>query len=134
VIKVTDILRHHCPTWHNADAGQISLAQLKVMSAVESRWTAALGGHVERCEDCAHARSAHNSCLMGEFSNGKSSAGKPFTGMSAMGRERRFAERQRGGGGLMGRDTCQQPRAIRQVPADEAAGMPARWSNEGRPQ
>ncbi len=40
----------------------MSLAQLKVMSAIESCRTAALGGHVERCEDCSHIRIAYNSC------------------------------------------------------------------------
>jgi hypothetical protein len=30
----------------------------------------ALGGHIERCEDCAHERVAYNSCLMGRSSNG----------------------------------------------------------------
>ena len=32
------------------------------MSAIETCRTAALGGHVERCEDCAHERVAYNSC------------------------------------------------------------------------
>src|SRR5436305_7565723 len=32
------------------------------MSAVELCRTAALGGHVERCQDCAHTRVAYNSC------------------------------------------------------------------------
>jgi hypothetical protein len=32
------------------------------MSAIELCRTAALGGHVEACEDCAHARVAYNSC------------------------------------------------------------------------
>jgi hypothetical protein len=32
------------------------------MSAIESCRTAALGGHVERCEDCSHVRIAYNSC------------------------------------------------------------------------
>lgn len=31
------------------------------MSAIESCRTAALGGHVERCEDCAHVHIAYNS-------------------------------------------------------------------------
>ena len=35
---------------------------MKVMSAIETCRTAALGGHVERCEDCAHERVAYNSC------------------------------------------------------------------------
>jgi len=40
----------------------VSLAQLKVMSAIETCRTAALGGHVEGCEDCGHRRIAYNSC------------------------------------------------------------------------
>jgi hypothetical protein len=31
--------------------GCVSLAQLKMMSAIETCRTAALGGHVERCEE-----------------------------------------------------------------------------------
>ncbi len=45
-----------------ANAGHVSLDQLKVMSAIETCRTAALGGHVERCEDCAHERISYNSC------------------------------------------------------------------------
>src|SRR6202030_2564421 len=40
----------------------VSLGQLKVMAAIESCRTAALGGHVARCEDCAHEVIAYNSC------------------------------------------------------------------------
>jgi hypothetical protein len=51
------------------------------MSAIESCRTAALGGHVARCEDCAYTTIAYNSCLMGKFHNGElaamSSAAKP---------------------------------------------------------
>ena len=43
----------HGPAWRAANAGHVSLGQLKVMSAIERCRTAALGGHVERCEDCA---------------------------------------------------------------------------------
>jgi hypothetical protein len=32
------------------------------MSAIESCRTAALGGHVERCEKCTHSRISYNSC------------------------------------------------------------------------
>jgi Zn finger protein HypA/HybF involved in hydrogenase expression len=35
---------------------------MKVMSAIESCRTAALGGHVARCEDCQHTTIAYNSC------------------------------------------------------------------------
>ena len=40
----------------------MSLGQLKVMSAIERCRTAALGGHVERCEACANLRISYNSC------------------------------------------------------------------------
>ena len=45
-----------------ANVGHVSLDQLKVMSAIESCRTAALGGHVARCEDCAHEIIAYNCC------------------------------------------------------------------------
>src|SRR5580698_10784673 len=32
------------------------------MSAIEACRTAELGGHIERCEDCAHTQIAYNSC------------------------------------------------------------------------
>jgi hypothetical protein len=40
----------------------VSLGQLKVMSAIERCRTAALGGHVDRCETCALLRISYNSC------------------------------------------------------------------------
>jgi hypothetical protein len=61
-LEVADIFRDHGPAWRRANVGHVSLGQLKVMSAIESCRTAALGGHVERCEDCAHTRIAYNSC------------------------------------------------------------------------
>jgi Zn finger protein HypA/HybF involved in hydrogenase expression len=61
-LEVADIFRAHGPAWRKANAGHVSLGQLKVMSAIENCRTAALGGHVERCEDCAHTRVAYNSC------------------------------------------------------------------------
>ncbi|MFQ3664506.1 MAG: IS91 family transposase [Sphingomonadaceae bacterium] len=50
------------PGYRLAHAGHLSLQQLKVMSAIETCRTAALGGHVEGCEDCGHLRIAYNSC------------------------------------------------------------------------
>jgi hypothetical protein len=61
-LEVADIFRDHGPAWRKANAGHVSLDQLKVMSAIESCRTAALGGHVARCEDCAYASIAYNSC------------------------------------------------------------------------
>jgi hypothetical protein len=61
-LEVADVFRAHGAAWRKANAGHVSLAQLKVMSAIESCRTSALGGHVECCEDCAHMRVAYNSC------------------------------------------------------------------------
>ena len=61
-LEVADIFRAHGAAWRKANAGHVSLGQLKVMSAIETCRTSALGGHVERCEDCAHERVAYNSC------------------------------------------------------------------------
>jgi hypothetical protein len=63
-LEVADILRGHGPAWRNANAGHVNLAALKVMSAIESCRTAALGGHVARCENtaCGYTAIAYNSC------------------------------------------------------------------------
>jgi hypothetical protein len=61
-LEVADIFRGHGPAWRRANAGHVSLGQLKVMSAIESCRTAALGGHVARCENCAHTQISYNSC------------------------------------------------------------------------
>jgi hypothetical protein len=61
-LEVADIFRGHGPAWRRANAGHVSLAQLKVMSAIENCRTAALGGHVARCADCSHTQIAYNSC------------------------------------------------------------------------
>ena len=61
-LDIADIFRAHGPAWRQAQAGHLSLGQLKVMSAIEACRTAELGGHVERCEDCDHVRVAYNSC------------------------------------------------------------------------
>jgi hypothetical protein len=61
-LEVADIFRGHGPAWRRANAGHVSLGQIKVMSAIERCRTAALGGHVARCEKCDHTHIAYNSC------------------------------------------------------------------------
>jgi hypothetical protein len=63
-LEVADILRDHGSAWRDANRGHVSLDQLKVMSAIERCRTAALGGHVARCENpaCGHTEIAYNSC------------------------------------------------------------------------
>jgi len=52
-LDVADIFRDHGAAWRRANAGHVSLDQMKVMSAIERCRTVALGGHVARCEGCA---------------------------------------------------------------------------------
>jgi hypothetical protein len=61
-LEVADIFRAHGASWRIANAGHVSLGQLKVMSAIERCRTAALGGHVAVCQDCGHGQIAYNSC------------------------------------------------------------------------
>jgi hypothetical protein len=61
-LEVADIFRAAGDSYRAAQAGHLSLAQLKVMSAIRNCRTAALGGHLEGCEDCGHLRIAYNSC------------------------------------------------------------------------
>jgi Putative transposase/Transposase zinc-binding domain len=63
-LEVADIFRDHGPAWRDANRGHVSLDQMKVMTAIERCRTAALGGHVARCENdaCGHTVIAYNSC------------------------------------------------------------------------
>jgi len=61
-LEVADIFRNHGAAWRSANAGHVSLDQMKVMSAIERCRTVALGGHVARCENCAQTVIAYNSC------------------------------------------------------------------------
>jgi Transposase zinc-binding domain len=63
-LEVAEIFRGRGPAWRQANAGHVSLEQLKVMSAIENCRTAELGGHVVRCENetCAHTEIGYNSC------------------------------------------------------------------------
>jgi Putative transposase/Transposase zinc-binding domain len=63
-LEVADVLRDHGPAWRDANRGHVSLGQLKVMNAIERCRTAALGGHVMRCENdaCGYTAIAYNSC------------------------------------------------------------------------
>lgn len=61
-LEVADIFRTHGPAWRKARRAHLSLGQLKVMSAIEQCRSAALGGHLLRCEGCGHDQIAYNSC------------------------------------------------------------------------
>ena len=59
---MADIFRRFGAAWRAANEAHLSLAQRRVMTAIEICRTQALGGHVERCEACSHTRVAYNSC------------------------------------------------------------------------
>jgi hypothetical protein len=61
-LEVADIFRAQGREWRQSHQGHISLGQLKVMSAIETCRSAALGGHVLRCQSCHHQQIAYNSC------------------------------------------------------------------------
>ena len=61
-LEVADIFRTHGAAYRREHAGHLNLPQLKVMSAIESCLTAALGGHVSACTKCDHQHIAYNSC------------------------------------------------------------------------
>src|SRR5262245_53685909 len=71
-MEVADILRAHGAAWCAANKGHVSLGQLRAISAIKACRTAALGGHVARCEGCTHTVIGYNSCLMGKIGNGES--------------------------------------------------------------
>lgn len=61
-LEVADIFRRHGPSYAQAHDGHLGRVERRVLSAIALCRTAALGGHVEACEDCVHARIAYNSC------------------------------------------------------------------------
>ena len=61
-LEVADVFRRYGEAYRQQHAGSLSRDQLRVMSAIERCRTAALGGHVEQCDQCQFQRIAYNSC------------------------------------------------------------------------
>ena len=61
-LEVADVFRHFGAAWRADHAGQLSRDHLRVMGAIETCRTAALGGHAEACGDCGHLHISYNSC------------------------------------------------------------------------
>jgi hypothetical protein len=60
--EVADIFRRYGAAYRESYGASLCTAQRRVMSAIELCRTAALGGHVERCDRCDHQRICYNSC------------------------------------------------------------------------
>ncbi len=61
-LEVADIFHQHGAAWRLAHHGHISLAQYKVMSAIECCRSSVLGGHLLYCTHCNQWQIAYNSC------------------------------------------------------------------------
>ena len=63
-LEVADVFRRYGAAYRENHGASMSIAQKRVMSSIEVCRTAALGGHLERCDECGHERNCFNSCLM----------------------------------------------------------------------
>jgi hypothetical protein len=59
-LEVADIFRRHGAAYR--EAHRLPFEQWRVMRAIEVCRTAALGGHLEKCDHCDATRNAYNSC------------------------------------------------------------------------
>ena len=75
-LEVADVFRKYGPAWRGEQRAHLSLGQLKVMSAIEQCRSAALGGHVLRCDGCGTDQIAYNSCRNRHCPKCQSSAAK----------------------------------------------------------
>jgi hypothetical protein len=61
-LEVAHVLRRYGEAYRAEHDASLSCAQRRVMQAIETCRTAALGGHLERCDSCEHQRISYNSC------------------------------------------------------------------------
>src|SRR2546427_4855795 len=59
-VELADIFRAYGASYRRNHP--LPVSHLKVIEAVERCRTAALGGHIERCDSCGFERPAYNSC------------------------------------------------------------------------
>ena len=59
---VAEVFRRYGEAYRADTGAALSTAQRRVMTAIARCRTAALGGHVERCDRCGHTRVWYNSC------------------------------------------------------------------------
>ena len=60
--EVADVFRRYGDAYRERHGASLCTAQRRVMTAIERCRTAALGGHVEQCDQCGHQRISFNSC------------------------------------------------------------------------
>jgi hypothetical protein len=60
--EVAQVLRAYGEAYRAEHGASLGCAQRRVMHAIETCRTAALGGHVEQCDSCERQRISYNSC------------------------------------------------------------------------
>jgi hypothetical protein len=61
-LEVADVFRHYGEAYRQEHSASLSMAQRRVLTAIEVCRTAVLGGHLEQYDHCANRRNAYNSC------------------------------------------------------------------------
>src|SRR5262245_25154553 len=61
-LEVAHVFRRYGAAYREQHGASMSITQRRVMTAIEQCRTAALGGHLERCDQCGYERNAFNSC------------------------------------------------------------------------
>ena len=61
-LEVGDVFRRYGETYRQQHGASLSTGQRRVLTAIQVCRTAALGGHVEQCDQCGHERICYNSC------------------------------------------------------------------------
>ena len=61
-LELADVFRRYGEAYREQHGASMSTAQRRVMTAIEVCRTAALGGHLERCDQCGQERNCFNSC------------------------------------------------------------------------
>jgi hypothetical protein len=61
-LEVADIIRAHGEDYRRMRGGKLTSAEEYVLRSLAACRTAALGGHLEECQQCGHHRPVYNSC------------------------------------------------------------------------
>ena len=61
-VEVADVIREYGEAFLTRYGGQVTGVQRRALRDLAACRTAALGGHIQRCDDCGHERPAYNSC------------------------------------------------------------------------
>ena len=95
-LEVAEVVRRYGPAYRAAHA--CSRSQQRVLRAIATCRTAALGGHLEACDACGYERPAYNSC-----------ANRHCPKCQALARARWLAARQ---AELLDVELCARPRNV----------------------